>query len=139
MDKKVCVDCYTEKPLTSFQLSKNGYYRKSCKSCRKLYYDEKKKANPEIYNNRQRTSRLKRKYNLDPERLEQLKKSQDYKCAICKKRSKELVIDHDHDLGHVRGLLCSKCNIGLGNFKDNPENLINAISYLEGYKLSKNL
>lgn len=48
---------------------------------------------------------------------------------ICKKE--ELVIDHNHQTGKVRGLLCANCNNGLGFFMDNIENLKEAIRYLE--------
>ena len=44
---------------------------------------------------------------------------------------KYLAIDHCHESGIVRGLLCMPCNTGLGNFKDNVQTLLNAIKYLE--------
>lgn len=57
------------------------------------------------------------------------------KCAICKahqsKIKKKLCVDHDHTTGKVRGLLCGKCNTGLGFFKDRIENLSGAILYLK--------
>ena len=50
-------------------------------------------------------------------------------CCICGEKQ-ELVIDHDHRTGKVRGLLCGSCNKGLGFFKDNKKYLNSAIKYL---------
>lgn len=57
-------------------------------------------------------------------------------CAICgeKPGNKSLAADHDHESGMPRGLLCLKCNLGLGNFHDNPGLLARAIRYLEAYR-----
>jgi len=62
-------------------------------------------------------------------------KSHDKTCDICKTDTpgfgrKNFCIDHDHNTGIVRGILCQQCNIGLGNFQDNPEILQAAIKYL---------
>lgn len=58
-------------------------------------------------------------------------------CAICKTPitdvGRKLVIDHCHSTGKIRGLLCGQCNMGLGAFKDNIQNLKQAIGYLEEY------
>jgi hypothetical protein len=56
-------------------------------------------------------------------------------CDICRSDipgfgRKNLSVDHDHSTGLVRGMLCQKCNIGLGNFNDSPELLKRAIKYL---------
>lgn len=56
------------------------------------------------------------------------------KCAICNGTNpsgKSLAIDHCHETGKVRALLCINCNIGIGNFKDNTETMLKAIEYLK--------
>jgi hypothetical protein len=57
-------------------------------------------------------------------------KEQDGKCAICKRQDR-LVIDHDHESGLMRGLLCYTHNTALGMFYDSPELLRSAAEYLE--------
>jgi hypothetical protein len=57
-------------------------------------------------------------------------------CAICETaepatRSGTWHVDHCHTSGKVRGLLCTRCNIGLGQFQDDPERLRAALLYLE--------
>ena len=52
-------------------------------------------------------------------------------CGICKTPGKPLCIDHCHATGKVRGLLCRNCNLGLGNYKDNPVFTRAATAYLE--------
>lgn len=52
-------------------------------------------------------------------------------CAICRGHMKKVCVDHCHALGHVRGLLCGKCNTGLGAFDDDPEFLARAAKYVE--------
>jgi hypothetical protein len=67
-----------------------------------------------------------------------LKTKQDNKCAICgknadKERWEALCIDHDHNTNTPRGLLCRKCNLGLGCFNDNPNLLNSAAIYLQSF------
>lgn len=51
-------------------------------------------------------------------------------CAICSEPNNKLNVDHDHAGGEVRGLLCRRCNLGLGQFRDNPEFLRRAEQYI---------
>lgn len=64
---------------------------------------------------------------------------QDGKCAICGKTemnyiNKVLCVDHNHETGKIRDLLCGLCNSGLGKFLENKQLLINAIKYLEKHE-----
>lgn len=72
--------------------------------------------------------------NMSLEKYNEMMTAQRGRCAICNVITSQLVVDHCHSSGETRGLLCSHCNWGLGHFKDNPEVLERAISYLsQGY------
>ena len=86
-------------------------------------------------------------YGLTLEQYEAMVEYQDHKCKICgihetensldkNGNPKRLSIDHDHETGQIRGLLCNPCNTALGSFRDNVESLQRAILYLEGSKNS---
>lgn len=76
------------------------------------------------------------RYGLTPEAYEALLLTQNGGCAICGRTDsgtalhEKLGVDHDHQNGATRGLLCQPCNAGLGGFKDRPEFLRTAIEYL---------
>ena len=74
------------------------------------------------------------KYNLTTEDYANMLARQKGGCAICSKantNNRNLHVDHCHETGHVRALLCNKCNSGLGMFRDNPEILEKAAQYLK--------
>lgn len=84
-----------------------------------------------------RETHLLTKYGISEETYKVLEESQNFKCKICSKPKEDLrygvlQVDHDHETGRVRGLLCNNCNTGLGHFKDNPTHLLRAIQYLKG-------
>lgn len=94
----------------------------------------KYKINKEI---RQREVRrnynLKKKYAIDDDSYLKLVQAQNGKCAICKKDHpgySNFAVDHNHDTGQIRGILCKRCNIGLGYFKDDYNLLEAAATYL---------
>ena len=78
-----------------------------------------------------RRTALKRNFGITEEQYDEMVKSQNGVCAICKRvGARRLAVDHCHTTNNVRGLLCHKCNRGIGNFNDSTELLRNAISYL---------
>jgi rubredoxin len=80
------------------------------------------------------------KYNLEPEHKQAIFDKQNGNCAICGyvfgQKKGDMRVDHCHDTGVVRGLLCDLCNRGLGYYKDNPNFLCNAAEYLSKFKYS---
>jgi hypothetical protein len=72
-----------------------------------------------------------RRYGLTDQEFAELETTAAGFCAICDETYPSLQIDHDHATGVVRGLLCQRCNSGLGMFQDNERLLLNAISYLK--------
>lgn len=85
---------------------------------------------------------LKNNFGITLEEYEKMLSAQDGKCAICGtdkpyKRSKlqsNFSVDHDHVTGKVRGLLCFRCNTGIGHFQDNIDLMKEAIVYLQSFK-----
>lgn len=114
-----CSQCKEMKPQEEYHFrNDNGTYRKKCKICRRLnHYD---------YN-------LKRRYGITLQDKIQMFEDQGKCCKICRKEGEDHMgfhVDHCHDLGHVRGILCNECNAGLGMFKDNIDTVLKAVDYL---------
>lgn len=151
MNTKKCCKCKVVKDLNEF--SKDKYrkdgYRSNCRQCcvinsqkyrklhpeifklqRRRYYDKKKKENPYY----QRKYQLKSYYNLELDNYENMIKEQNGICAICNQRTDKLCVDHNHSTGKVRQLLCTRCNHGLGNFRENINFLENAIIYIRKHQ-----
>ncbi len=57
-------------------------------------------------------------YSLSPGTVDRLQKYQQGKCGICLRYVDSLEVDHDHKTGAIRGLLCHRCNVGLGYFEE---------------------
>jgi lysine/ornithine N-monooxygenase len=106
------------------------------------YQREWRKLNPkkgkeyaEKYAEKQKHTARKRRYGITQEQYENMLTKQNYCCAICStdtvgRNHTAFHVDHNHDTGKVRGLLCDKCNRGLGYFNDNPKFLKKASEYL---------
>ncbi|MDQ1396542.1 MAG: hypothetical protein QOG64_1801 [Acidimicrobiaceae bacterium] len=95
-------------------------------------YHRVRRARPEV-KEQSRAGHLKRKFGLTLEQYDEMLAAQLGGCAICgdpPEAGKALHIDHDHDTGEVRGLLCVRCNNGLGQFKEDLGLLSQAGVYL---------
>ena len=105
----------------------------------KAYKNMKKKSyvveNIEYESNRDKY--LKYMYEISEDEWLAMHTDQDGLCPICCKQlpvGKQTNVDHDHETGKVRGLLCGKCNKGLGFFNDNEATVANAAKYLWKYR-----
>lgn len=137
---KQCNACFETKPYEDFhkkKRSKDGY-KHQCKSCTNRANSEAYFADVESRRQKQREAQRlyqAKKLNLSEEDLDRMYDEQDSRCAICRiteeEHGKYLALDHCHETGQVRGLLCMSCNTALGHFKDNIENLEMAIKYLK--------
>jgi len=130
--RKPCKQCGVEKPFSQFRTcnTKHGFYQ-TCKECCKA------KVSPETLAFYYWKADLKKKYKLTPDQYYSMLEEQGGGCAICGitdpgAKKSYFCVDHCHHTGDVRGLLCSSCNIGIGNLKDSRLLLQNALRYLHG-------
>lgn len=82
---------------------------------------------------KQRGANLRRKFGIDEAEYDELLEAQKGMCAICSYRpvNRSLAVDHCHETGEIRGLLCFACNTAIGKFNHDPALLLLAIRYLE--------
>jgi hypothetical protein len=100
---------------------------------KQLAYGKSRYQNVEV-KRQSRNSTLLRDFGISLEQWDRMLVACDGRCEICHaafERPNEPHVDHCHKTGAVRGLLCNHCNYGLGFFKDNPNLLIQAASYLK--------
>lgn len=147
LSSKKCPCCGEVKPTTEFtrrKLSSGRWgFQAYCRKCDNERTREYRRNNLEKRKIAERKADIK-KYGLTLEDLEKMLQDQDNKCAICGQeiflygasvdKNKIAHVDHNHETGEVRGLLCDKCNRGLGYFRDNTDYLLSAISYLKKTK-----
>lgn len=146
---QVCGKCSTPKPLEQFwrnRRRKNGRCS-VCIECRSTQnqkrYAENRASILEADRNRyhkdpskSREKHLKRKYGITIEDYNKLKTKQGCRCAVCNshesiEKNGVFQVDHCHETGAVRGLLCVRCNFMIGYSRDNHETLRSAADYLE--------
>jgi hypothetical protein len=149
--EKTCIKCGELKLLESFPKRKD--YKdgrlNTCKSCESL-----RKKKYEYTTDQWKEYRLKKKFGLTLSDYNSILKTQNYCCAICqthiddyvsqcdgsesvfaqRKSKQNFSVDHCHETGKIRGLLCYNCNLLLGNAKDRIHLLSSAIDYLKKHQ-----
>lgn len=154
---KMCPGCSKNKGIEEFGKSVSCRYgvRSRCRECRSAEssrhyrdnWEDRKRANDRwraknknYYEEQSRNRHLLNTYGITSETYKKLHDAQDGLCAICKqpetKRSKNgkllaLAVDHCHDTGKVRGLLCCTCNSGIGLIGDTKDRAKATVAYLE--------
>jgi len=145
---KKCNKCDNERELSDFYTGR-GYkdgIRPVCKICLRAernarYLKDPTKVSVQqkewVKANRSRRLKIMRdwnlkvKYGITPEQFDEMVKAQNGCCKICEKpQDRVLHVDHCHETGKIRGLLCSTCNTGIGQFKEDPEIMKKAIEYI---------
>lgn len=124
-------------PLTNFHKQSMGKHGRNarCRVCVTKAQVDREKNNPQTMR-RRRNSHYLREYGITLEEYESMLELQDYKCKICgaedsgHPHTDNLVVDHCHQTGVVRGLLCNSCNRGIGIMNEDPERMMTAAMYL---------
>lgn len=137
---KRCPDCGIEKPRTGFYRDRSnldglaGY----CKTCQRDQKRVWQLNNPEKHAEAGRRISLRRKFGLTVADYEEILQEQKGVCKICGKpcaTGNRLAVDHNHDTGQVRGLLCYRCNTHLGWLECHKDEVVNYLPDLnvQGY------
>ncbi len=136
----VCRDCGLSKPARFHKTAK------TCRDCSSKLWKKtkaerralKRKATPEQTHKKDFGYDLMKNYGISLTEYQELYDKQKGCCDCCgvheSKFKRSLHVDHDHVTGQVRGLLCTRCNPGLGYFGDSIEKLEMAIAYLKKFK-----
>lgn len=128
-----CNKCGLIKGAAFFSLDR-GNLRGRCKKCEAEIRRQKRKADPKT-TDKKRDYDFRRQYGISLSERADMLASQGGRCKICGIEEglaprKRLAVDHCHETGKVRGLLCDNCNKGIGCLRDDPAILRMAIEYL---------
>lgn len=126
---KKCSKCSYEGTEADFNPDRN-----LCKTCGNERVRIWRENNPAKYKDHGVIGHLRRRYGLTLEAYNLLLLSQGNVCAVCRNTCKtgtRLSVDHDHETGRVRGLLCRQCNVCIGNAQNSPTLLRSLAVYLE--------
>lgn len=131
MNAKTCAACRLSKYEDQFPRQGARGRHSYCKACYNARYRgaRRRATPPEV----RRAQNFKSRYGLTPEDVEAMVQRQGGVCAICTEILEDPCVDHDHSTGKVRGILCHRCNLGLGLIEDERFRAA-AIAYLEAHR-----
>lgn len=140
METRTCSTCGEVKPAVAFtqrRTHRPGKRVSECTPCKVERNRRYRVANRERVLAIERRSWLKTAYGISVEAYDAMLEAQGGGCAICGAtepggRTKHFPVDHCHTTGAIRGLLCTKCNRGLGLFNDDTDRMERAVKYLKG-------
>jgi hypothetical protein len=117
---KTCTKCRVTKPVRMFSRERRnrGGLQSWCKGCAFIYNTDRERR---------------RKYGITSAEYDALVQRQGGRCLMCAETPPKLVIDHCHRGGHVRGLLCDRCNRLLGVADDDIDLMHKAVAFLKAY------
>jgi len=153
--RSYCKDCSNKKSRQHYEENKEDRIKqvKNWQEDNKEHlqeYRDGRKEEAKRYNaqnkDKQRNKRLYNTYGITEKEYDDMVREQDNKCAICENPESKLndngypmrlCVDHDHITGQVRGLLCNKCNLGIGYLRsdEGTDILLNAVCYIEIHNL----
>lgn len=145
VDYKVCYRCKENKHRSGYNVNRKrvdglSFY---CKTCTQKARKDRYWKDPEKGRQQSKDSIRKSRFGIEKHEYQEMVNRQNNLCAICNELEKlksrngtvaALSIDHDHETGAIRALLCRKCNFMIGCANDDPELLKKAIEYLYEYK-----
>ena len=138
IENPVCSKCGSRERIPRYRSVDKKRQNKPetrCRPCFNEYQKEWRSRRPEPHRQRIRKHNF-LKYGIDPIEAERLVSTAKH-CQICMVDKPGggggWHLDHDHKSKKIRGVLCMNCNRGLGHFKDDVCNLLNAVDYLNGY------
>lgn len=125
---KRCSRCQVDKPPNQFwkDSSRHDGLNHNCNTCSSAKFKKWKDEHPRHV----KSHRLKALYGITQDEFDVMAEELNHTCPICLKEG-PLAVDHCHDTGKIRGLICRQCNSGLGFLGDNVETVRNLLKYME--------
>jgi hypothetical protein len=141
---KWCGTCKTMKTKSEFAkaIGQVDGLQGFCRSCGRVKQAKWRSENRVQANRAAANAHRRRRLGIEPHQYDEMLAEQGGVCAICNGLcdirtvtgvQKNLAVDHDHETGDIRGLLCTRCNTAIGLFDDDTERLAKAREYLFKY------